>query len=76
MLEQYCSHYIFFNNVNLGSILWFGYCNLTSNLLFDIEVVYNFVFIFLFLFFFGFLLFLGPLPRHVEVPRLGVKSEL
>ena len=22
------------------------------------------------------LLFLGPLPRHMEVPRLGVKSEL
>ena len=25
---------------------------------------------------FFFLSFLGPLPRHVEVPRLGVKSEL
>ena len=23
-----------------------------------------------------FLLFLGPLPRHMEVPRLGVKLEL
>ena len=22
------------------------------------------------------LLFLGPLPRHMEVPRLGVESEL
>ena len=22
------------------------------------------------------LLFLGPLPRHMEVPRLGVQSEL
>ena len=30
-----------------------------------------------FLFFFGGgLLFLGPLPRHKEIPRLGVKSEL
>ena len=27
-------------------------------------------------FFFVFLPFLGPLPRHVEVPRLGVESEL
>ena len=26
--------------------------------------------------FFVFLLFLGPLPRHMEVPRLGVQSEL
>ena len=27
-------------------------------------------------FFFVFLPFLGPLPRHMEVPGLGVKSEL
>ena len=44
-------------------------------------------FSFLFFFFFGpwdaeilfflfFLLFLGPLPQHMEVPRLGVESEL
>ena len=26
-------------------------------------------------FFFVFLPFLGPLPRHMEVPRLGVKLE-
>ena len=26
--------------------------------------------------FFVFLLFLGPLPQHMEVPRLGVESEL
>ena len=31
---------------------------------------------FLFLFFWVFLLFLGPLPRHMEVPRLQVESEL
>ena len=28
------------------------------------------------LFCFVFLLFLGPLPRHMEIPRLGVESEL
>ena len=28
------------------------------------------------LFFFFFFSFLGPHPRHMEVPRLGVKSEL
>ena len=36
-------------------------------------------FLFFFLFFvfvFVFLLFLGPLLRHMEVPRLGVQSEL
>ena len=29
-----------------------------------------------FFFFFVFLPFLWPLPRHMEVPRLGVESEL
>ena len=29
-----------------------------------------------FFFFFVFLPFLGPLPRHMEVPRLGVELEL
>ena len=43
---------------------------------------FNFLFFPLFLSFFVFLLllllllFLGPLPRHMEVPRLGVESEL
>ena len=32
--------------------------------------------LFFFFFFFVFLLFLGLLPRHMEVPRLGVESEL
>ena len=31
---------------------------------------------FLFIYFFVFLLFLGPLPRHMQIPRLGVQSEL
>ena len=30
----------------------------------------------LFYFFFVFLPFLGPLPQHMEIPRLGVESEL
>ena len=29
-----------------------------------------------FIYLFVFLPFLGPLPRHMEVPRLGVKLEL
>ena len=38
---------------------------------------YFILFIYLFIYFFGlFLLFLGPLLRHMEVPRLGVESEL
>ena len=32
--------------------------------------------LFIFFFVFFFLLFLGPLLRHMEVPRLGVESEL
>ena len=37
----------------------------------------SFIFIsFFFFFFLSFLLFLGLLPRHMEVPRLGVESEL
>ena len=33
-------------------------------------------FLFFFFFFFFFLLFLGPHPRHMEVPRLGIESKL
>ena len=33
-------------------------------------------FVFLLLLLLLLLLFLGPLPRHMEVPRLGVESEL
>jgi len=52
---------------------------------FDLLVIRNFFFCFDFDFFFFLsfcllllllLLFLGPLPRHMEVPRLGVESEL
>ena len=32
--------------------------------------------LFTYLFIFVFLPFLGPLPRYMEVPRLGVESEL
>ena len=31
---------------------------------------------FFFFFLFDFLPFLGPLPQHMEVPRLGVELEL
>ena len=53
-----------------------------------VQLVYNAVLIsavqqsdsvihtFFFFFFFFFLLFFWPLPRHVEVPRLGVELEL
>ena len=34
------------------------------------------LFCFVFCLFFFFFLFLGPLPRHMEVPRLGGESEL
>ena len=36
----------------------------------------NILFLILILFYFVFLPFLGPLLRHMEVPRLGVKLEL
>ena len=36
----------------------------------------SFYFFFFIFYFFVFLPFLGPLPRHMEVPRLGVESEL
>ena len=46
-----------------------------------IFLFYMFFYLFIYLlllllFFFVFLPFLGPLPRDMEVPRLGVKSEL
>src|SRR5512135_581454 len=40
---------------------------------FSFSFFFFFFFIFLFLSFFY---FFGPLPRHMEVPRLGVESEL
>jgi len=43
---------------------------------FYLVVGFLFFYFILFYFFFVFLLFLGPLPRHMEVPRLGVQSEL
>ena len=41
------------------------------------ESIYVFVFVYVtFFFFFVFLSFLGLHPQHMEVPRLGIKSEL
>ena len=37
-----------------------------------IDLFYGFLCFYFILFYFVFLLFLGPLPRHMEVPRLGV----
>ena len=37
---------------------------------------YFIIFLFFIFYFFVFLPSLGPLPRHIEVPRLGVKLEL
>ena len=43
----------------------------------NLHYMFIYLFIFCFLFcFFVFLLFLGPLLWHMEVPRLGVQSEL
>ena len=39
----------------------------------NVHIVVYFI---LFYFIFVFLPFLGPLPQHMEVPRLGVQSEL
>ena len=44
--------------------------------LLDYTCFFILIFKFVLNFFFGLLPFLGPLPRHVEVPRLGVESEL
>ena len=46
-------------------------------LLFSSHVIFFFFFFFVFLLLLLLLLlFLGPLPRYMEVPRLGVESEL
>ena len=37
--------------------------------------VYLFIYLFIY-YFFGFFVFLGPRPWHMDVPRLGVHSEL
>ena len=41
------------------------------------NVLISFFYFFFYLFiFWSFCYFFGPLPRHMEVPRLGVESEL
>ena len=46
----------------------------------ELIILFFYFFVFFFVFFclllLLLLLFLGPLPRHMEVPRLGVESEL
>ena len=37
---------------------------------------YDWFFDFIYFFYFSFCYFFGPLPRHMEIPRLGVELEL
>ena len=64
MLAVCLSHTAFINLRNFCTILRIFY------------FFYFFILFYLSFWFFFFLPFLGPLPRHMEVPRLGVKSEL
>ena len=61
----------------MAAVLWGNFLNLSSNLSFDslifIYCIFNFEAFFLF---FVFLSFLGPHLRRMEVPGLGVESEL
>jgi len=57
------------------NILGFGVCGDPGTNLTDIPRAICIGFVSLF-FFFAFLLFLGPLLRHMEVPRPGVGSQL
>ena len=61
-----CNSYIEIKTEILSGYLYGYFCDH----IFWLEVI---VFFF---FFFVFLPFLGPLPQHMEVPRLGVESEL
>ena len=58
-----------------ADILGFFPSGLTSHSLVHIRPFILFYFILVFWFVLGFC-FLGPYPRHMEVPRKGVKSEL
>ena len=62
-----------------SSILWLPFYSLDSvfgcTKFLDYHEV-QFVYFFFLSFFLVFLAFLGPLSRHMEVPRLGVESEL
>ena len=64
--------------VSLGSILLRVRCLIRSHFIALHSIYFSGQSIFphnIFLFFFSFV-FLGPYPRHMEVPRLGVQSEL
>jgi len=67
-----CSRY-FVHTVSMHVLLWLADFTLQLQ---DILRFLSTLRPFLSFFFFVFLLFLGPLPRHMEVPKLGVESEL
>ena len=68
-----------FNQVIQSVLKWYwplmGRVTLFQQHMFT-KYVYFILFIYLFIYLFLSLPFLGPLPRHVEIPRLGVESEL
>ena len=41
-----------------------------------LKYIHTLLELYVFVFFFVFLPFLGPIPRHMEVPKLGVELEL
>ena len=53
----------------IGAPHWFSDCSFWEYVPLNSSV-------FFFFFFLVFLAFLGPLPRHMDIPRLGVESEL
>ena len=66
------SAYLAYDNVNWWICTFFNRGACFVLLWGGISCQSGYSFIFSFLFFFVFLPFLGPLPRHMEVPRLGV----
>ena len=69
LFSLFCSASVVSTNLSSTSLI----CSSASCILLLATSKKSVVFLF---FVFVFLPFLGPLPQHMEVPRLGVKSEL
>ena len=80
-IDQFGNYYHLNNNIlthehEMSSLLFTSYFLSIIFFLFSKYMFCTFYFLFIYLFNFVFLPFLGLLLWHMEVPRLGVKSEL
>ena len=72
--KEYLFSHTFINKIIEYIVKLLDFSNMIGEML--SKYTDNLHFFFFFFFFFVFLPFLGPLPQHMEVPRLGAESAL